>query len=266
MKLFDAHCHMQDDRFADDIDSVLARAAQNGVQCFECCATSENDWALVLSVAARHGVVLPSIGIHPWFTDGLIDGWPERLVDLLVEQHEAGVGEIGLDHALNAATHERQLAVFSRQIEIARELRRPASIHCRRAWGAMLDVLKRFGNFPAGFVIHSYSGSVELINDIVGMGGYISFSGSVTRSGNKRARKSVVAVPADRLLLETDSPDMMPIFRNEYEQMASVLVEDRNEPMTLPVTVKAVAELRRVSVEDIGRIAFENGEKVFCGI
>ncbi|MBN1269067.1 MAG: TatD family hydrolase, partial [Kiritimatiellae bacterium] len=206
MRLFDAHCHLQDDRIAD-VDTVLRRAREAGVERLSCCGSSEEDWEAVFQIVGKHPEVIPSFGLHPYYVAGRTPRWKEILREYLAKV-PSGVGEAGLDHALENRDDAAQEEVFRAQIEIARELGRPLSVHCRRAWDRMLSFLGETGAPPAGIIFHAYSGSPELVRPLVELGGFISFSGSITRSGNKRGHRSAREVPADRLLIETDAPDM----------------------------------------------------------
>jgi TatD DNase family protein len=162
MQLFDAHCHLQDEKLTGDLAAVMARAATTGVAGAMCCGSAESDWPATLAVAAQFPHVQISLGLHPWYVSGRQPGWLDRLRALLAAQPRAGVGEIGLDHALENADLAAQEAAFLEQLALSIELRRPASLHCRRAFGRLLELLPRFGPHPAGFVIHSFSGAADL--------------------------------------------------------------------------------------------------------
>lgn len=260
MHFADSHCHLQDERLAGQLDAVIDRARTAGVSFMVCCGASEPDWTPVADLAAKHAGVFPSFGLHPWYVMKRSPRWLETLRRMLDEHLSAGVGEIGLDHVIGPETFADQLSAFRSQVELAIELRRPVSMHCRRAWGALLETLNSMPGLPRGFVIHSYSGSVETIEPLVKLGAFISFSGSVTLSGNKRAHRSAVAVPSDRLLIETDSPDIMPVIAGTRNEDAP------NEPGNLPHIAAAVAALRGVSVEEIAALTVANASRLFGNV
>lgn len=269
MRLFDAHCHLQDERLTGCLPAVLSRADKAGVKRMLCCGCHERNWDAVRGLASDHPEIVPSFGIHPWYLQGRTEGWPacnpvvadstagrlETLERFLVGQ-PSGVGEIGLDHATGDRSDEEQAEVFIAQLRLARRLRRPVSLHCRKAWGQLLEILSREGGVGWGGLIHSYSGSAELVGPLEEMGLYISFSGVITRSGNKRSRQALAAVSSERLLIETDSPDLSPI--NALSKV--------NEPANLALVAAAVADILGQSPERVAEQTFANASRLFGGI
>ena len=141
---------------------------------------------------------------------------------------------------------------FHEQLTLARRLGRPVSIHCRRAWGSLLELFRNNRGIAEESVIHSYGGPVELIGELAGYGVSFSFSGSITRERNRRGRKAATAVPPERLLIETDSPDIQPVNH-----------EGNNEPATLVRVAEALAGLRGKTVDAIAEVTFTNGDRLF---
>lgn len=251
--LFDAHCHLQDARLAARLPEVLRQAAAAGVGRMLCCGCNEGDWAAVQRLAEQHPVVAPAFGMHPCDLQGRSAAWPETLERMLLAV-PSGVGEIGLDHALDVRNDAEQEEVFLTQLRLARKLRRPVSIHCRRAWGRLVELLKLEGGVWWGGQLHSYSGPPDLVPGLEAMGLYLSFSGMVTRSGNKRGHRAAAAVSPKRLLIETDSPDLLP----------SGATTDSNEPGNLPLIAAAVARIRGVTIETIEQQTWENACRLFA--
>lgn len=258
MELFDAHCHLQDERLAAGLAGAMQRAAAAGVTAWMCCGSAEADWPAVRAVTERFPGVLASIGLHPWYVSARQPGWLDRLRVLLAAQPRAGVGEIGLDHALEDADLGAQEAVFLEQFALSIELRRPASLHCRRAFGRLLELLPRFPAHPVGFVIHAFSGATELIAPLARQGAYFSFSGSITRSGNRRGHAALCAVPPDRMLIETDAPDLPPVIDGHVP-------EGPNEPANLLHVLRAAAVLRGVPEADLAAQTRRNAQRLFAG-
>jgi TatD DNase family protein len=251
--LFDAHCHLQDERFGAAIDPVLRRAREKNVAMMMCCGCRESDWGSVLGLSEKKGVLV-SFGLHPWFVGERSAGWCERLRELLLAVPHAGVGEIGLDTKVEATDPVAQEEAFIRQIRLARELLRPVSIHCRGAFGRMIELLEKEGGMQSGGLIHSYSGPRELVPVFEGLGLSISFSGSITHPKNKRGRQAIGAVSPDRLLIETDSPDMPP------EGVGPGVL---NEPAYLPLVLSTVASLIGSSEEETAMVTRENAKRLF---
>lgn len=258
MNLFDAHVHLQDERLAADRGGVVARAMAAGVTGMVCCGCTAGDWAAVAELADRVPGLIPAFGVHPWYVAGQPPDWLERLAGWLERHPAAGVGEVGLDHAVAERDDVRQAEYLAAQLALARARGRPVSVHCRRAWAALADALREAGPLPAGFVVHAYSGGIEFIDAVAAAGGYFSFSGSLTYPGNRRGAAAAAAVPAERLLIETDAPDMAP--------WVAGVRPDRtvpNEPANLPVVARRVAELRGMDVAELAALTARNARRLF---
>lgn len=253
MKLFDVHTHIQDRRIFPSRDAVIRRSQAAGIERIMCCGTCEPDWESVKLIAGEYEPVMVSFGIHPWFVGERSADWKDRLEEILIKYPEAGVGEIGLDRMDGFKNEKEQENVFTEQLRIARKYGRPVSIHCRSAWGVMPEVIRREGSLPDGGVIHSWSGSAEMVKVFEKLGACISFSGSVTRPDHKKAHRACRAVSQERLLIETDSPDIIP----------DGIDASLNEPAFLVKVLEAVARLRREPVQSIAAYTFENAVNLF---
>ena len=252
MRLFDSHCHLQDRRLLPEIDAVLNRAQAAGVAFAVCSGSTENDWVDVLALAHRHPMVIPALGIHPWYASERSESWFENLEAALRQDNRIAVGEIGLDHALDKRDDDDQMRLFHRQLTLAQRLQRPASIHCRKAWGSLTELLRREPGIVRGCVIHSYSGPPELVEELQNYGLCLSFSGSLTYRRNRRARESLLRVDAEHLLFETDSPDISPDGHSGY-----------NEPATIVKVVDEAAKITGRNADAVADAAFCVGCRVF---
>ncbi len=257
--MFDAHNHLQDDRLWNGRDAVLARAAAAGVTGMACCGTAEADWPRVRALAAQQPSIVPALGLHPWQAAGRSPHWLDRLAAQLAAEPRAAVGEIGLDHALDPATFAGQEQVLAAQLALARRLERPAVLHGRRAWGRLVERLEADGPYPAGLLLHAYSGSAELVERLLPLGAWFSFAATVGYSGNRRAHRALQAVPPDRLLLETDAPDMLPpaLARGPRETWPP------NEPAHLVHTVRAAAERLGLAPDALAAQTAANARRLF---
>lgn len=252
--LFDSHCHLQDPRLVPIRINVLARAESAGIGRLVCCGTTESDWPDVLALAReRPGLIIPSLGLHPWHLAERSPAWLDTLERMLANT-PCGVGEIGLDHAIDSRDDATQDAAFLAQLRLARKLERPVSIHCRKAWGRLLELLRGEGGVPQGGLIHSYSGAPDVIPELESMGLYISFGGAITRSGNSRGHRSLSVVARDRLLVETDSPDLAPV---------GWPAEKPNEPASLAMILRAASEITGESATDLAARTWVNAMRCF---
>ena len=203
--LQDAHLHPQDIDDPAEAGRLLAGAARRGIGRLIVNATSPEDWDKVVASAAANTSVVPFFGLHPWFVAQAKPGWDGALEQLLAA-HRAGVGEIGLDGSRSRPDLEIQKAVFSRQLDIAFKLDRPAAIHCVHAWGELLDILRSRSPARGSFMIHLFSGSKEVLAELLKMGAYISFSLGIEDGASPKAREAYMLTPPAQLLLETDYP------------------------------------------------------------
>lgn len=262
MKLFDSHCHVQDDALFPAIGNVMERAADAGVVKMASCGTSSNDWNKVLQLAAKYPAVIPMIGIHPWFVKQRLAGdsslylWKEEfqtMEKLLREHPEAGVGETGLDSHKRFTNRMEQEASFVVHLDLARELNRPVAVHCVQAWGRLVEILREHA--APRILLHAFGGAPEMIPELVELNCWFSFCGSVTNPKAKRIRAAAVAVPDDRLLIETDSPDFtLPGF------------QPPNEPANLVQVARTVAELRCIAPESLAARIFSNAGSFFASV
>lgn len=253
MTLFDSHCHLTDDSLFPTLGHVMERAVAAGVEQVICCGTSPHDWPLVFQALEQSKgcrlSLLPMIGIHPWFVS---DDWKsdvQALGKLLREHPSAGVGECGLDFQKQFKNRAEQEECFVAHLELAAELGRPVAVHCVRAWGRLLEILREHP-MPKK-IIHAFSGAVELIPELTELNCWFSICGNVTKPEAKRVHAAAAAIPEDRLLIETDAPDFRPVG-----------CEKPNEPANLVLVVRAVAELRGQPVGQVADSTFRNAESL----
>ncbi|MDR2591960.1 MAG: TatD family hydrolase [Chitinispirillales bacterium] len=255
--MFDTHCHLQDDRISARIGDIVAAAKSAGVAKMLCCGSGVADWDGVEQIGAAYaddGVVC-AYGAHPFYLENIDLGgsWEDELSKRLAADPSAAVGEIGLDHAVSPRDDERQAEIFARQLKIAERYGRPVSMHCRKAFGAMMAILRDNGGLKFGGAVHSYSGPPDLVDELAELGCCISFSGSILIPTNKRAIASLKKTPKDRLLIETDSPDILP-----YGATGPF-----NEPANLSLILNKVAEILEESPKKVAELTYENGCRLF---
>ncbi len=260
-RLVDCHVHLQDPALLKRLPEVIARAREAGIRCYLCNGSEPSDWPEVERVAAGNPGIVPFFGLHPWYVKEAGDSWLEDLSSRL-ERLPAGVGEIGLDRWKEGLEEKPQEEAFRAQLELARRLRRPATIHCLRAWGWLMDVLRSEQPLTAPFLLHAFGGPAELIQPLADRGAYFSFSGDVLDERKIRRRVALRYVPSDRLLLETDAPDILvpphhrrvPTFRDEGGR-------ERSEPASLADVIRGAARLLGQSEETLAMRVWENARR-----
>ena len=287
---FDSHCHLEDERFAEDLDAVLDRMAEHSVTG---CLLVGCDMETSEKIVAMTEMIVPSEKAGPDFSSaspakgvragssqracGLGNSVPGRVIALAVgvHPHEArlfkredldrmaewlalprvvAVGEIGLDYYYNHSTRDQQREAFAAQLDFACERRAPVILHIRDAHGDMLPMLRaRRDRLPPG-VLHCYSGSLESAKQYLNMGFHLSFAGPVTFHNARKLKEVAAYCPLDRLLVETDCPYLAP------EPMRG----QRNEPANVRFVGAKVAELKGISLEALSRVTVENTARVFA--
>lgn len=249
--MIDAHAHLTDPRLTPDLAEAIARAAGAGVERILTCGEDVGSSEAAIALAERHPSVRVAVGVHPHRADTLTPGAVEQIRELARHERVVGIGEIGIDLSGRSAPRAVQEDAFRRQVELAAELGLPVTIHVREAGDAvraLLDGLPRVRGH-----IHCYSEGPEAVEDWMRRGLYLSFAGTVTYPGSEALRTAVALVPADRLLLETDSPYLAPQPRRGR----------RNEPAFVADTYLAVAKVRGVSASALARAVGDNAAVLF---
>jgi TatD DNase family protein len=210
--LFDSHIHLQSERFGKPVADLVAEMRDAGVTGCVANATHEGDWDAVADLAERFpGFVFPAYGIHPWFADTAEEGWEDRLRERLLADPQATVGEVGVDGWVESPTMDMQYRVFVKQAEIAAETGRVMTVHCLKAWEELFRAMEQAEAWPEKFLMHSFGGSIEIAERLMKHGGVMfSFSGYFLHGRKAKVLEVFRQLPKDRILLETDAPDMMP--------------------------------------------------------
>lgn len=207
---FDAHNHLQDTRLGGAYAELVSAQRAAGVSGCVVNATCENDWPDVASLALEFpDFILPSFGIHPWKAHTATTGWQDRLLGLLDAFPTAGIGECGIDAWIDSPSLEIQRPIFLDHLRMARETGRSLTIHCLKAWGALFHCFDQQPP-PSRFLMHSYGGSIETARRLLPLGAYFSFSGHFLHPRKNAVPSVFQKLPTDRILLETDAPDMTP--------------------------------------------------------
>jgi TatD DNase family protein len=265
MNLYDAHNHLQDDRFGGRQKELLAACKKAGAVRMVVNGACESDWPQVLALAQKNKIVLPSFGYHPWYVHQRQPDWREHLEKFL-DTVPSAIGEIGLDRWKPDLNYNGQEEVFIAQLRLAADRNLPASIHCLQAWGRMHELLRDYPRPARGFVLHSFGGPAEMIPAFAKLGAYFSFPGYFLHERKLRQRETFKQVPADRLLIETDAPDqLLPGDKNHFP-----LVGPDGRPLNHPANLIAVhsglAEFLGEKVESLAARVEENFQRVFGGL
>jgi TatD DNase family protein len=251
MTWFDTHCHLDSEHNPDGPDAILERARQAGVSQFLCIGVGGRSQAeQALAIAERHPDVFASAGVHPHDAerDGALDFEP-----LWSHPRLLAVGEVGLDYHYDHSPRDTQAEVFRRYIALARRVNKPLIIHTRSAAEDTLQILESEGARECGGVIHCFSEDRAFATRALDLGFYLSFSGIVTFKSAKAIQEVAAFAPADRVLVETDSPYLAPV----------PLRGKRCEPAFVVHTGKFVAGLRGVEEAHLAALTTENAQRCF---
>jgi TatD DNase family protein len=255
--LVDSHCHLDFPDFASELDAVVARARSAGIGRIVTISTRVKKHAQVLAIAEKFPDVFCSVGTHPHSAQEEIDITAQDLIERAKHPKIVAIGEAGLDYHYDKSPRDLQAKSFREHIAAARETGLPLVIHSRDCDDDMAKMLAEEtgkGAFPA--VLHCFTGGRDLAFRAIDLGLYISFTGILTFKNSGALREIAAALPAERILVETDAPYLAPgPYRGK-----------RNEPAYVAETARVLAETRGVSPEEIARQTTENFFRLFSKV
>ena len=254
MELIDTHAHLDDEKFAHDRAAVIERARESGVVKIITMGDSLDSSARSVALAEKFEPVYAAVGIHPEEAQPMTAATDEQIAAWTAQEKVVAIGEIGLDYYWEKDEERRALqrAIFVRQLDLARQLKLPVCIHDREAHGDMMKILKTEGRGLRG-VLHCYSGSWEMAAELLKSDWYFGIDGPLTYKNAAKLPEIVQRLPAERILVETDSPYLSPMpFRGK-----------RNEPAHVLYVAKKAAELRGESLEAFARATRENTRDLY---
>jgi TatD DNase family protein len=262
MELRDAHCHYQ---FAEVPYAAVEQARADGVGQAMINGSAPADWEDVAALGRRDPRNRMSFGLHPWDVPTAPADWAETLRTYLVAHPTAGVGEMGLDRWVKDFDPVAQEAAFRTQLALAVELDRALTIHCVKAIGPLMDIVRTAALPRRGFLLHSWNGPVELVAELAQLGAYFSFSAHhlIPRKADLRVQFAA-AIPRERILVETDAPALCPApeFRCRELPPAADGTE-QNHPANLVRNNVELARTMGVTPEQSAALTAENFARLF---
>ncbi|GAA4814840.1 TatD family hydrolase [Sphingosinicella ginsenosidimutans] len=252
--LIDSHCHLNYKGLVEDQQGALDRARAAGVSMMLNISTRASEWDEVIGLAEREADVMASVGIHPHEADIHPDVETSTLVERAAHPRVIGIGETGLDYYYDRSDRDRQRQSFRSHIAAARETGLPLIVHTRDAEDGTCAILAEEmekGAFPA--LIHCFTASREFADKVLALGLYVSISGIVTFKNAKELQETAKAIPADRLLIETDSPFLAPVPHRGRPC----------EPAFVADTAKFLADLRGETLETLAATTTANFKRLF---
>ena len=249
----DSHGHYDDDRYVSDSNAVLSDLKNHFVDAIVNVGCDVETSKKAVSFADKYDFVYASVGFHPHYACNMTDSAIDELKLLCSNKKVVAWGEIGLDYHYDYSERPVQIEKFKIQLEVAKALDLPVIIHSREATEDMMNIMRDYGHKA---VFHCYSGSLETAKEIIKLGYYISLSGTVTYKNARNLKEVAEWLPHDKYMIETDCPYLAPV----------PVRGTRNDSRNLIHTARCIAELRGISVEQVGHETSENTKRLFSGI
>ena len=251
LEWIDSHCHVHDERIPDGSDGAIEAAANMGVTTLITVGCDRATSEAAIAVARDHDKVFATVGLHPHDASNGVD----TIIDLVDTPGIVAIGEAGLDYYYEHSPRDIQQRVFAEQINLAHQRSLPLVIHTRDAWSETFDILDAEG-VPEHTIFHCFTGGPDEARKCLDRGAVLSFSGIVTFKGAPDVQAAAVLCPADRILVETDSPYLAPMPHRGK----------KNRPAWVPHVGQFIADLRDVPVADIAAITAANTRRSFPAI
>ncbi|CAH0305162.1 D-aminoacyl-tRNA deacylase [Peribacillus sp. Bi96] len=251
--LFDTHVHLNAEQFNEDLEEVIKRAKEAGVNNMVVVGFDRPTITRAMELIETYDFMYAAVGWHP--VDA-IDMTEEDLLwieELSNHPKVVAIGEMGLDYHWDKSPKDVQMEVFRKQIRLAKKVGLPIIIHNREATADIVNILKEEEASLVGGIMHCFSGSAETALECINMNFYISLGGPVTFKNAKKPKEVAAAVPLDRLLIETDCPYLAP---HPYRGK-------RNEPSYVKLVAEQIAEIKQLPIEVISQATTENAKKLF---
>ena len=250
--IFDTHAHYDDEQFDADREELLSGMKAGGVGMIVDAAAAVASWDKILELTEKYPFLYGSVGVHPDEVGDLNEENFARMSELADRKKIVAIGEIGLDYYWeDNPPRAFQQTVFRKQLALAAELDLPVIVHDREAHGDCLAIIREFPTVTG--VFHCFSGSPEMATELLKRGWYLGFDGPITYKNAKRAPEVAAVTPLERIVVETDAPYMAPVpMRGK-----------RNDSRYLPYVIEKLAEWKGVTAEEMTRVTWENGRRLF---
>lgn len=262
--MIDAHCHLNLKGYENDLEEVIQRAKNVGVNNIINVGTNFETSKKAIKLAKKYEGLYASIGIHPHHADKLEENWEEKLEELAKEEKVVSIGETGMDYfryKSNGITNPNlQEDLFVKQIKLASKFKLPLQIHNRQAGDDILKVLNKHKELLLKIpgVFHCFSGDVEFLKKVLELGFYVGFDGNITYEGIAKGETTALSelikeTPLNRIITETDAPFLTPIPHRG----------SRNEPGYVIIVASFIAQIKSISKDKIIEKTTENAHTLF---
>jgi TatD DNase family protein len=249
----DTHAHLFYPNFDGELDEIISRAKQNGIDYILVPATDIKTAEQVIELTEKYDMVYGAVGVHPHDTKDWTSTLISKIENLAKNKKIVAIGEIGLDYYYDFSPKEKQIDAFKTQIELALKLDMPVIIHNRDSDEDVMEIVRSYCGAGLKAQFHCFNGSLENAMELVGMNYMISFTGNITFKKSDELRRIVQHIPPENILLETDSPFMTPVPHRGK----------RNEPSYVKYIAEQIAELHKLRLQDVAKITSFNAFKIF---
>lgn len=249
--LIDTHVHLNSKQFENNVDEVIFRALENDVKMMIVVGYDHKTNRKAIELSERYPFLYATVGFHPTEAVNISEQDFTILRQQLKHEKVVGIGECGLDFYWDKDHIDQQIMIFQKQIELSKELDLPLVIHMRDATEATYQILKEYQ--PLRGIMHSYSGSAEMVSSFTDLGLLISLGGPVTFKNGHKPKQVASVVPLDKLVVETDAPYLSP---HPYRGKT-------NEPARVKLVAEEIAKIKQVSYTEIAHATTENALQLF---
>jgi TatD DNase family protein len=251
--LFDTHVHVNAEQFNEDLEDVIERAKEAGVDNMVVVGFDRPTIIRAMELIETYDFMYAAVGWHPVDAIDMTEDDLQWIEELSNHPKVVAIGEMGLDYHWDKSPKDVQMEVFRKQIRLAKKVGLPIIIHNREATADIVNILKEEEASRVGGIMHCFSGSAETALECINMNFYISLGGPVTFKNAKKPKEVAAAVPLDRLLIETDCPYLAP---HPYRGK-------RNEPSYVKLVAEQIAEIKQLTFEEVSQATTENAKKLF---
>ncbi|WP_026860084.1 TatD family hydrolase [Jeotgalicoccus psychrophilus] len=251
--LIDTHVHLNAQQYDEDLEEVIARARENGLEKMVVIGCDRKSIERTMELIEAYDDIYGVIGWHPVDAIDCTDEDLQWIEELSAHEKIVGIGETGLDYHWDKSPKDVQKKLFRRQLALAKRVGLPIIIHNRESTEDCMEILKEENAHEIGGIMHAFSADEKTADEIIAMNFYVSLGGPVTFKNAKLPKDMAVHVPLDRLLVETDAPYLTPHpFRGR-----------RNEPAHVKLVAEKIAELRGMSYEELASATTENAKRLY---
>lgn len=251
--LFDSHAHYNSEQFSEDLDEVLGKMKENGVGYIMNACSDISEFDDIKNLIEKYDFLYGAAGVHPHEVGDMSDADLEKIAEFSKHPKIKAIGEIGLDYYYDNSPRDAQKYWFARQLDLAVDLNLPIIIHDRDAHKDTMDILKDHNAKAVGGAFHCYTGSVEMAKEVLDMGLYIAFGGSITFKNAQKPIEVAKYVPIESIIIETDCPYLTPVpFRGK-----------RNSSLYVHLVAEKIAEVKGMEVSEVINKTCENAKRCF---